>query len=276
MSSIKLSTFIYTAMASLIVSNVYAAGAPLGRAPTGSDQNIPQPNQAQKSNVFHSGATSANQDPSRFTRPLSKDEVKAGNVPHMMPSTPQKPNKPIPDAPAGHKPHTATTHTPCPPGMEQATKIKDGNHMYILKHDGTVIDLDHVHKGQQHEKDEVNEDSEEARNLRRNPLLNPEEEKLREAIEKEGVGGTYNRPGHGTHEFGKAYNNKVYFKATPGTKGYKPGLWVEDSNATKSSARGTAESDPQGVKSKAPADVPQPKSAIPTPPPLPKTNATRG
>jgi hypothetical protein len=116
----------------------------------------------------------------------------------------------------------------CPPGMQKAWKIKDGNHQYMLMHDGTKIDLDHAGHPQ-HEKDEVKEDSEEARNLRRNPLLTPEEEKLREEVERHGIGSTYERPGHG-HEFGKELNGKVYFKATSGTKGYKPGLWVEDSN----------------------------------------------
>lgn len=231
----------YLLMATLIMGSSFTTLA--------SDQNIPQPKQAQKSRDLHSGATSANGPHDQFTKPLTPAEVKAGNVPHMMPPTHQKPNKPIPDAPAGfNKPTPSHPKHNCPTGSQDAWEITKGNETYILLADGTKI-VEHPNHGAQSH-DVVQEETEDERNLKRNPLLTPAEEELRNELEgkdSKAIGSFYKRPGHGDHEFGKQLNGKVYFKATSGVKGYKPGLWVEDPNVKPQDLK---ERKPTGIRPK--------------------------
>jgi hypothetical protein len=193
--------------------------------------------QAQKSRVFHSGASSANTPHDRFNRPLTKEEVRSGNVPHFLPPNQKKADKPTP---VDKNPNP--THAPkvkCPVDAQKGWIITEGHQRYMLLEDGTKIDLDHpghgdkAHDHHKPSEDVVHQETEDERNLKRNPLLTPEEEKLREEIEKHGIGSLYNRPDHSSPEFGKELHGKVYFKATSGVKGYKPGLWVEDPQATK-------------------------------------------
>jgi hypothetical protein len=218
MSSKKLSLLFSSFVTALIASSSHTTFA------ADPSQNIPQ--KGNRTNQYASGATSGGSLPHDFfNSPQSAEVRKKPNVPHMMPPQNKKPSKPIPDAPIGHNPSHTTAHN-CPPGSQKGWIITEGKQRYMLFEDGTKINLDHSH----HDDALAQTETEEERNLKRNPLLTPAEETLRENIEKHGIGSTYDRPGHGPREFGKEYEGKVYFKATPGTKGYKPGLWEADPN----------------------------------------------
>lgn len=214
MSSKKLSLLFSSFMTTLIASNSYTTLA------ADASQNIPQ--KGSRSNQYASGSTSSGGLPHNFfSSPQTAEVRKEPNVPHMLPPKNKKHNTTIPDAPAGHKPHKPHD---CPAGSQKGWIITEGKQRYMLFEDGTKINLDH----DGHDDALAQTETEEERNLKRNPLLTPEEETLSENIAKHGIGSTYKREGHGESEFGKEYNGKVYFKATPGTKGYKPGLWEAD------------------------------------------------
>jgi hypothetical protein len=99
--------------------------------------------------------------------------------------------------------------------------------------------------------------TEEERSLKRNPALTPEQETLRVALEKEGIGSLYTR--NNKQEFGKEYKGAqhkhgVYFQAETGTKDYKPGLWILDETIT-----------PKGLSHEKRPTILKPKRVQPTP-----------
>lgn len=252
MSSKKMSTIFSAFMVGLVASSSYTALA--------SDQNIPHT--GTRTNQYASGATSGGSLPSDyFSSPQPSSVIKKPNVPHMMPPVKSTPNKPIPNAPAGYKPpHDTPGAKPqtvnCPPGSLKGWKITEGNHQYIRLEDGTIIDLDHggpaAHGPSHTTTDEARQETEEERSLKRNPLLSPEDEKLREEIEKNGIGSLYDR--NGQKEFGKELNGKVYFKTQVRAKGVSTEKWEVDPNVK-----------PKGLSDKTRPTVGKPKRVPHTP-----------
>jgi hypothetical protein len=230
MSSKNVSIVFSSFMVGLVASSSYTALA--------SDQNIPH--QGNVTNQYASGATSGGSLPhNMFSAPQAPSTVNKPNVPHMMPPQRQTHNKPIPAAPAGHNPpHDTHGAKPksvdCPPGSQKGWKIKEGDREYIRLDDGTEIDLSkggddgHTHNHAHAGKDETKQETEEERNLKRNPGLSPEDEKIREELEKSGIGSLYDR--NGQKEFGKELNGKVYFKTQVRAKGVSTEKWEVDPN----------------------------------------------